>query len=140
MEQYNKYLAIIEKEFGHKNTTNNYELDDYCGAVFGNQHYRGAVARDRIPKLQNRQCCIFNLDTHTQSGSHWVGLFKTDDSKLIIYDSFGRSAKELKIPLRNYLETENDPEQHVRESNCGQRVISFLACCYTLPMSKVLTI
>ena len=139
MEQYNKYLAIIEKEFGHKHTTTNHELDDYCTAVFGHQQYRGAVARDRIPKLQNRQCCIFNLDTHIQSGSHWVGLFKTD-SKLIIYDSFGRSAKELKIPLRNYFETENDPEQHVRESNCGQRVISFLACCYTLPLSKVLTI
>ena len=39
-----------------------------------------------------------------------------------------------------HLVTENDPEQHVRESNCGQRVISFLACCYTLPLSKVLTI
>ena len=140
MQQYNKYLRIIEKEFGHNKTTNNIELDNYCTAVFGNNKYKGAVAKDRIPVLKNHQCCIFNLDNQNQQGSHWMGLFKTGKSKLIIYDSFGRNSKELKIPLQNYLDTEDDAEQNIEESNCGQRVISFLACCYTLPIEQVLEI
>ena len=62
MQQYNKYLRIIEKEFGHNKTTNNIELDNYCTAVFGNNKYKGAVAKDRIPVLKNHQCCIFNKE------------------------------------------------------------------------------
>lgn len=138
MEQYNKYLSIVEKEFGHKNTTNNHELDKYCRAVFG-EKFRGAFAKDRIPTLKNRECAIFNLDDHDEAGSHWMGLFKSG-KKHIIYDSFGRSSKELEVPVKSYIDTQKDAEQRVDESNCGQRVISFLACCYTMPLSKVLTI
>ena len=139
METYNRYLKIIEKEFGHENTTDNQELDRYCTAVFGNSKYKGAVALDRIPRLKSGQCCIFNLDKHSQSGSHWMGLYK-DGKRHVVYDSFGRKSQILGIPLKNYIDTQNDAEQRKSETNCGQRVIAFLACCYTLPIEQVLTI
>jgi hypothetical protein len=136
MDSYNAYLKIIENDIGDQITTN-HELDEYCTSVF--PKYRGCYSLDTIPKLRNNESCIFNLDKSNQPGSHWMGLYK-DKNKNVIYDSFGRSSKKLKIPLKLYVDTEHDAEQHVVETNCGARCIAFIACCYTLPMDEVLKI
>lgn len=136
MEPYNIYLEIIENDMGNQSTTN-YELDQYCKSVF--PKYRGCFSSDTIAKLSDDESCIFNLDKSNQPGSHWMGLYK-HKGKNIIYDSFGRSSKKLKIPVKLFVDTENDAEQNVIETNCGQRCIAFLACCYTLPMDEVLQI
>ena len=138
MDTYSKFLKIVEKELGHNTTTTDMELNRYCNAVFGNK-FKGVYPKDKIPKLQNNESCIFNLDTSEMPGSHWIGLYK-NGKKNIVYDSFGRTSKELNIPLKKYIDTEQDAEQEIEEKNCGQRVTSFIACCYTLPIKKVLTI
>jgi hypothetical protein len=138
MDTYNKYLKIVEKELGHNTTTTDVELNRYCKAVFG-KLFRGVYPLDKIPKLKNNESCIFNLDTSDMPGSHWVGAYK-NGKKNIVYDSFGRTSKELNIPLTKYIDTELDAEQHIKEKNCGQRVTAFIACCYTLPIQQVLTI
>ena len=137
MEQYNNYLKIIQKDIGNK-TTNNFELDDYCYKVFGNK-YKGTHPLDKIPKLKNNESCIFNLDKSNQSGSHWMGLYKHGKNN-IVYDSFGRKSKKLMIPLKNIKDTEYDPEQKIEQTDCGSRCVSFLACCYTFPISEVMKI
>jgi hypothetical protein len=136
MESYNIYLKIIEKDMGN-DTTSNHQLDQYCKSVF--PKYRGCFSSDTIPKLRNNESCIFNLDKSNEPGSHWMGMYK-NKGKNIIYDSFGRRSKKLKIPVKLFIDTENDAEQHIIESNCGQRCISFIACCYTLPIDEVLKI
>jgi len=94
---------------------------------------------DKIPKMKPNQSCIINLDNSSQPGSHWIALFKTPRRGTIIYDSFGRKAKKIlnkklysKNPLESigkYLETENDAEQRIDESNCGQRCLAWLLVC-----------
>jgi len=136
MEPYNIYLKIIENDMGN-DTTTNHQLNHYCESVF--PKYRGCFSSDTIPKLQNDECCIFNLDNSDEPGSHWMGMYK-NKGKNIIYDSFGRCSKKLKIPVKLFIDTENDAEQNIIETNCGQRCISFLACCYTQPIEEVLKI
>lgn len=138
MEHYTKYLQLIKRDLGNT-TTDNFQLDSYCRKVFGADKFKGVFALDTIPKLRNDQSCIFNLDKNSQSGSHWMGLYK-DGQRHIVYDSFGRKSKVLDVPLKSYQDTEHDAEQHVSEKNCGQRVCAFLACCYTRPIAEVLTI
>lgn len=136
MNAYNSYLQIIERDLGDQTTTN-HQLNQYCEAVF--PKYRGCYSSDTIPKLKNDESCIFNLDKNNEPGSHWMGLYK-HKNKFIVYDSFGRSSKKLKISLKLFIDTENDAEQKLYETNCGQRCIAFIACCYTLPLKEVLKI
>ena len=137
MDNYNNYLKLIENDIGNSTTTN-IQLDKYCKLVFG-KNYKGCFSLDNIPNLKNNQCCIFNLDKSHEPGSHWMGLYKSGKHN-IIYDSFGRKSKKLNVPLKNYIDTEYDAEQKIIETNCGARCISFLCCCYTLPLEEVLTI
>ena len=137
MDTYNNYLKIIEDELQNKSTTSDIELNRYCKNAFG-RRFRGVYPIDQIPELKNKQSLIFNLDRADQSGSHWMALYRCND-KNYVYDSFGRSSKKLNVPIRT-IDTEDDAEQKVKESNCGQRCISWLACCYTLPLETCLTI
>jgi hypothetical protein len=137
MNYYRHYLKIIKNDLGDTTTTN-HQLNEYCTSVFGSK-YRGCYSIDTIPKLKNGECCIFNLDKSNEKGSHWMGMYK-DHKNNIIYDSFGRKSKNLKIPLKNIKDTDYDNEQGLQEKNCGARVCSFLSCCYTIPIKLVMTI
>lgn len=137
MDTYNNYLKIIEEELQNKSTTTDEELNRYCKNAFGKK-FKGVYPIDKIPKLKNKECLIFNLDKADQSGSHWMGLYRCND-KNYVYDSFGRSSKKLNVPMKT-IDTEDDAEQKLKESNCGQRSVSWLACCYTLPLETCLTI
>lgn len=138
MDVYNDYLGIIEKSLGNTTTTN-LQLYDYCKKIFGDR-FKGVYSIDTICRLDHDECCIFNLDKSYESGSHWCGLYKLDD-QYIVYDSFGRKSSILGFPFKkNVTTTEEDPEQEIHETNCGARTVSFLCCCYTIPIDQVLKI
>ena len=134
---YNLFLKTIENDIG-KTTTTNHQLDKYCKSIFGDK-FKGVYSIDTLPSMGDGECCIFNLDKSYEKGSHWCGMYKSN-GLYIVYDSFGRKSQILGIPLKKTLTTENDPEQHISESNCGARCVSFLCCCYTLPLKEVLKI
>ncbi len=98
--------------------------------LFGKK-YIGAVPSDKIPVLKKNKYLIVNNEDSTQGGEHWLGVIKTDNDNVYIYDSFGRRhykiLPELKQSGNGYvLETENDPEQHKLEYNCGARCMASL--------------
>jgi hypothetical protein len=67
-----------------------------------------------------------------------MGLYRYK-GKNYVYDSFGRTSKQLNVPI-HAIDTEYDAEQILTESNCGQRTVAFLACCYSLPLNICLSI
>ena len=83
---------------------------------------------------------IVNVDKKRNSrgklnkGTHWVAIAGYGDSKLMVYDSFGRPTKKLlqhlyKQMKKNrigYKDTEYDAEQHWIQQNCGQVSIAWL--------------
>lgn len=138
MDVYNNYLKIIVDELKNNSTTTDDELKRYCKNAFG-EKFKGVYPLDKIPKkIKNGQTLIFNLDKSNQSGSHWMALFKINN-KNYVYDSFGRKSKELNVPLKT-IDAEYDAEQKMEQSNCGQRCIAWIACCYTISLEKCLSI
>ena len=137
MDKYNLFLKTIEKDIGNTTTTN-HQLDEYCKSIFSNK-FKGVFSIDTLPSMVDGECCIFNLDKSYERGSHWCGLYKSN-GLYIVYDSFGRKSQILGIPLKNVKTTEEDAEQTILESNCGQRTVAMLCCCYTLPLKEVLTL
>jgi|AntRauTorckE5430_2_1112549.scaffolds.fasta_scaffold03450_5 hypothetical protein len=95
--------------------------------------FHGVYPSDKIPHLNDLSCyCILNLDRSTQSGSHWIALAKIpDQNKSIVFDSFGRDYTEI-IPILGksgngkIINTDEDQDQKVMETDCGARCLSFL--------------
>lgn len=120
----------------HNGETTNIELDKLGKRLFRDK-YKGTVSVDMMPQrvkgMKVNDCLIFNLDTASQGGSHWVAVYKFGP-KTLFYDSFGRTANHIvesrgfEIPTP-YLNTELDPEQNQKELNCGQRCMTFLLIC-----------
>ena len=54
---------------------------------------------------KNKIGMVINLDTHTQSGSHWVALYSNlEQNKIYFFDSFGKKpGKRITIFIRNLL-------------------------------------
>ena len=128
---YKKYLKRIIKLVGNK-TTYDKKLIKIGNKLFGKK-FRGVFPSDLIPKINNGEFFIANLDTSYEQGSHWIGIVK-DKKGLLIYDSFGRKSKTI-IPsvyklYRKVIDTEYDKEQKIKESNCGARSLSFLMVYY----------
>ena len=96
--------------------------------------FKGVFPSDKIPKLNDlKPYCILNLDKSTESGSHWIALAKiVGTNNSIVYDSFGRSAKQI-IPDLQYSGNGtirnadlSDSEQTITETDCGARSMAFL--------------
>jgi hypothetical protein len=132
---YNAALSLIEKCLG-VGVTRSYELDSVGHRIFGKK-YRGTFARDMIPKMEKGDYCIINVDTTKQTGSHWVGIYKSN--KYNIYDSFGRSSKSL-LHMKGVFDADYDAEQHALEENCGQRSLAWLYCVSVMGIEEALKI
>ena len=117
-------MKMVEKSMGHSGSTFSTKLNKYGKTLFGNK-FKGIFAKDRLPKLQPNQSCIFNLDKHNEPGSHWCGMYRTS-SRYLIYDSFGRKV----LQGKKYMYTEKDKEQTDKEENCGQRCLAWLIIAY----------
>ena len=128
---YKQILKRVEKNvIKHNGTTFMSELNKIGKEVMGIR-FKGVYPSDRIPKLTNlKPYCILNLDNSSQGGSHWIAVVKTKKD-IIVYDSFGRKAKSI-IPSLftsgngKIINTDLDKEQNIKETNCGQRSLSFL--------------
>lgn len=119
---YNKLIGIVEQSIGHDKTTTDRELDLCARLFFSPKEFLGVFPSDRVPHIKHGQFCIANVDKAHQPGSHWVAI--THD---LFYDSFGRSHNTLmKHSNLQQTNTEDDAEQTIPESNCGQRCIAFL--------------
>jgi len=123
---YKTLLLKVEKKMGNETTFAN-DLYTVAKSLLGNK-FQGIFTADKLPKLTKTQpYAIVNLDRSWQEGSHWIALAKSG-KKVIFYDSFGRPAKSI-LPLLkggNIVNTEDDAEQKMHESNCGQRSTAFL--------------
>jgi hypothetical protein len=92
------HIDDVMKQYTHK--YNNFK---YLGTV--------PIDFDKLPKygihnldfdnlLKNNKTkigCVFNLDRHDQSGSHWVGMFSDlskDKQQIYFFDSYGIKARE----------------------------------------------
>ena len=111
------------------------------------RHVRMRDELDGTPFLQ--ECGIINLNTHTQSGSHWTCYFKDQDRRFY-FDSYGQPPPtELLMYLKSSSELEENAAvihrnavmvQHLNTDECGS------LCLYVLkkldesePFSEILT-
>ncbi len=134
MDFYNKVLVKIEKVIG-SGSTSDVQLLDLCNKLFG-PRFKGIYAFDDTFELKHGELAIFNLDTKKQPGSHCCAVVK-DRKHYIVYDSFGR---DIKLKQKNTLNTEDDPEQNINESNCGQRSVAWLVVVAVKGIKVAMTI
>lgn len=110
---------------------------DSIGHQFLKHKFKGVFPSDQIPKLTELQpYCILNLDKSTETGSHWVAIAKIPgkQKKVLFYDSFGRKGSKIipKLELSGngrVINTDDDAEQGVMETDCGCRCLAFLLLC-----------
>lgn len=124
------YVKNINKLIGHSNTTFSDELNKIGKHLFKNK-FKGVYPADQIPKLGKNKYCILNLDKSNEQGSHWIALANDRNGNTYIYDSFGRSSKKIIPSLYNsgngkIKDTDKNPEQRLRDNNCGQLSLGFL--------------
>lgn len=117
-QQYEAYLKDVIKSLGHKNVTDNFELDKLGKKLFGAQ-FIGVFARDEMPRNHGDKLFIVNQSKRSSGGTHWLAI-----SGDLVYDSFGRN---LGFGMKR---TEKDAEQDVLEDNCGQRCMAWLCVAY----------
>ena len=115
---FNFTLNLIQKDIG-THETDNIQLQKYIDKI-GLSNFLGIYAWDTIPTMINNQSCIVNLDKSTESGSHWISLYKYKN-KIYMYDSFDR-----KISNFRKVEIDSNMFQNSTETDCGQRSIAFL--------------
>ncbi len=125
---YKDYMSILKSYIGNDTTFSN-ELAQKGKKIFGNR-FRGVYASDKLPRINNKQMYIANLDKQNERGSHWIGVYKHND-RLFVYDSYGRSSKKIFPSIFHrkggrVIDTEYDAEQSVKENNCGLRSITAL--------------
>jgi hypothetical protein len=146
---YDYVLKYVEKRLGTNGVTMAGQLDDVCKSAFKSE-WAGVYPADKLPTLNATQCkCIYNADRHDQPGSHWMSLYYDKNSgKTYSYDSYGRNLKTDKV-YKNVKKSkrvklkqsqEFDPEQTDKESNCGQRCISWLALAGQIPIEDLMRI
>jgi hypothetical protein len=126
---YNKQLYKLHKIMG-TGETHTHQLNNIGKRLFKHK-YIGTFPADKIPKLKKNQMMIVNNQNSNQGGEHWLGICKTKDDTILIYDSFGRRHFKILPALSNSTndvikETENDPEQKKIQKDCGQRCLAFL--------------
>jgi len=127
---YNKVLKDIIYPLTGDKTTYLTELNGIGKKMLGVK-FKGVFPADKIPKLNDLSpYAILNLDTSKEPGSHWIAIAK-EGNDTYVYDSFGR--KNTKI-IKNLLfsgngriiDTDNDIEQKISETDCGARSIAWL--------------
>ena len=92
----------------------NFDLIDYAKEL-KIPHFRGVFMRDMLPKrIRVKECCILNLNTSQQNGSHWVAYYKNAKDR-VYFDSFGCITP---IELQQYMKTKTE---FVNNINCIQR-------------------
>lgn len=129
---YEEYLTHVIYPLLGDQTTYLSQLEKVGRKLFGIK-FKGVFTSDKIPKLNDLSpYCILNLDKSYEGGSHWIALVKLPGKKgALIYDSFGRDYKKIIPDLMlagngRIINTDDDSEQQIEETNCGQRCLAFI--------------
>lgn len=124
MDIYTECLNYLKGILGDKSTYGS-DLDIVCRRLFGSK-FAGVFPVDRL-QFGSGIYAIVNLDTSDKPGSHWCGCIKQSNSKLLVYDSFGRKSKKI-LPILSakykIQDTEDDVEQPIDFEDCGPRSIA----------------
>jgi hypothetical protein len=131
MEKYKQLLEVLRGEYGRNAMTDD-GLDTIGKSFFG-KAWGGVHPHDKVPVFKKKTYFIANTDDSKGPGIHWVGGMQ-DGKKMYIYDSFGRRTRYILPALRDRLvkqgfkivESDGDPEQVDRQSDCGLRCIAWL--------------
>lgn len=130
-EKYNDFLFVgpVPIDFDEKLNFGQCVVDELCKINLNKLNKEG------IEKLG----VIFNLDKHTQSGSHWVAMFCSIPKKEICYwDSYGMRPPGEVTKLMNRLKKQgkemdmkmkikiNDNRHQFKGSECGVYCINFI--------------
>ena len=131
LSMYNSILKNVEKETGTASTYSN-DLDRIAKQKLGIA-FKGVFASDRIPHLNSiYKYAILNLDSSTESGSHWIAIAHDYDKNITYcYDSFGRKNTQIIPNLKvsgngRVIDSDKDVEQNIKEENCGARSLAWL--------------
>lgn len=85
--------------------------------------FLGAFPLDLVPKnLKPLDSLIFNLDTSSQEGSHWLALLCVAPEKFEVFDSLGNTVENvanlLQVPL-HFIECNENSVQLPTTNSCG---------------------
>ena len=133
LEEYNKNLMYIDDILNKSTVTNNLELHKLGKLLFG-ELFIGVYSADKFPKyIKNNQMFIINNKSSKSTGEHWIAFIKSSKNKdrkpkLYAYDSFSRDVHSLSPYFKNrkFINANNNRDQSMVESDCGQRAISYL--------------
>ena len=94
-------MRVFSFELPDKPLTN-FKLPAYAQEL-GIPYFRGVFRRDALPKQtpHSAECGIVNLNTPSQSASHWVCYYRNKSSR-IYFDSFGQITP---VEIQRYLKT-----------------------------------
>jgi hypothetical protein len=127
---YNQILNKVVKPIVGNGITFQDSLDNVGRDMFGSA-FKGVFASDKIPRLNAlKKYAILNLDRSDEQGSHWIAI-AFQNGKTYVYDSFGRKSSRI-IPTLFHsgngriLDSDPDPEQKIKEENCGARSLAWL--------------
>lgn len=86
-----------------------------------NKHlFKGVLTRDqKIPILNKGEYVLINLDDINGKGTHWVGLKKSLDNKLLYYDSFNQP------PPKNVTDYAKQNKNHLYYNDDNLKYVSF---------------
>ena len=94
-------MKVYESDISSDRGLTNFDIWKYI-KILKIPNFRGVFMRDELPKIPNPlECGIMNLNTHDQSGSHWVCYVKKDKTR-IYFDSFGQITP---LEMQKYLKT-----------------------------------
>ena len=93
------------------------EISEECNNI---KDFRGVYLRDNLPKYPLKtEIGILNLDSETNSGTHWTLYYKNKE-KCFYFDSFGhRPPKELLNYLKNDIWYSTFQLQELNTKYCG---------------------
>jgi len=122
-------IKAISKRIGHNKTTWARQLDQVGSELFGNK-WSGVATSDDYLVDQEKPYAVVNVDKLGQSGSHWLAVIWELTGE-IIYDSYGRKLKLCgglggRSNGRKKIWPDQDVEQTLQQTNCGQRSLSFI--------------
>lgn len=122
MEHYNRYLKAVEAKIGNT-TTSESTLDKLGKQLFGRE-WSGVFPAD---KVSIDRYGVANFDSSDEPGTHWIAIVNSN-GRYIFYDSFGRA------------DWDTDSEQHVAETNCGQRCLAWLMVAHNHGLKEAVMI
>ena len=111
---------------GKGTTTDNTELETAARALLGPKFLGVFASDEKVPLTARKPYAIINTDPRSSGGEHWVAIARVPTGQIMFYDSFGEDTELFPRKFRNAIDTEDDVEQLVQSTNCGQRSLAWL--------------